>query len=102
MPAAFGKDNPITFKDLQGAIDTALNKERDEAKARAFNEARSAFSRIAPTRKSDVAGGGSGNAWGLRNLGGRLAASVLNGTAQKGDNKPTGSSALDVAFGRGR
>ena len=77
------KGNPLEFKDLQAAIDSALSKQRDEEKARAFNESRSAFARLAPTKKSDVQGGGSGNAWGLRNLGGKLASAVLNSTTRK-------------------
>ncbi len=101
-PLRAERGNAIEFKDLQAAIDSALSRQRDEEKARAFNESRSAFARLAPTRKSDVAGGGLGSAHALRNLGGKLAASVLNGTARKTDNKPVGSSALDVAFGRGR
>ena len=96
------KGNPVEFKDLQAAIDSALSARRDQEKAAAFNDKRSAFARLAPTKKSDVQGGGSGNAWGLRNIGGKLASAVLNGTTRKGDHKPVGSSALDVAFGRGR
>ena len=96
------KGNPVEFKDLQAAIDSALSARRDQEKAAAFNDKRSAFARLAPTKKSDVEGGGSGNAWGLRNIGGKLASAVLNGTTRKGDHKPVGSSALDVAFGRGR
>ena len=99
LPAA-SRDTPVTYASLQAAIDTAMGRQRDEAKAAAFNEKRSAFSRLAPTKKSDVQGGGSGNAWGLRNLGGKLAASVLNASTRKGEGQPVGSSALDVAFGR--
>ncbi len=108
LPQAFNtpkvpsKHDPVTYASLQAAIDAAMSRQRDEAKAEAFNEKRSAFSRIPPTKKSDVQGGGSGDAWSLRNLGGRLAASVLNGTTRKADHKPVGASALDVALGRGR
>lgn len=77
------KGNPVEFKDLQAAIDSALSARRDQEKAAAFNESRSAFSRLAPTRKSDVEGGGLGSAHALRNLGGKLAASILNSTARK-------------------
>ena len=101
LPAA-SRDNPVSYRDLQAAIDAAMSKQRDEAKAAAFTESRSAFSRIAKTQAHHVQGGGSGNAWGLRNLGGKLASAVLNSTTRKGDNKPVGSSALDIAFGRGR
>ena len=99
LPAA-SRDNPVSYRDLQAAIDAAMSKQRDEAKAAAFNESRSAFSRIAKTQAHHVQGGGSGNAWGLRNLGGKLAASVLNSTTRKGEGQPVGSTALDVAFGR--
>lgn len=48
----------VEFKDLQAAIDSALGDREEEAAA--FK--RSAFSRLAPTRKSDVEGGGLGSA----------------------------------------
>ena len=99
LPAA-SRDNPVSYRDLQAAIDAAMSKQRDEAKAAAFNESRSAFSRIAKTQAHHVQGGGSGNAWGLRNLGGKLASAVLNSTTRKGEGQPVGSTALDVAFGR--
>ena len=96
------KGEPVSFQDLRSAIDTALAERHQREQAERFNAGRSAFARLAPTKKSDVEGGGSGNAWGLRNIGGKLASAVLNGTTRKTDNKPVGSSALDVAFGRGR
>ena len=99
-PLRAERGNVVEFKDLQAAINSVLSKQRDEEKARAFNESRSAFARLAPTKKSDVQGGGSGNAWGLRNLGGKLASAVLNSTTRKGEGQPVGSTALDVAFGR--
>ena len=99
-PLRAERGNVVEFKDLQAAINSVLSKQRDEEKARAFNESRSAFARLAPTKKNDVQGGGSGNAWGLRNLGGKLAASVLNSATRKGEGQPVGSSALDVALGR--
>ena len=82
-PLRAERGNVVEFKDLQAAIDSALSKRREEEKAAAFNDKRSAFSRLAPTRKSDVEGGGLGSAHALRNLGGRLAASILNGTTRK-------------------
>ena len=82
-PLRAERGNAVEFKDLQAAIDSALSKQRDEAKAEAFNAGRSAFARLAPTKKSDVQGGGLGSAHALRNLGGRLAASILNGTTRK-------------------
>ncbi|MCM2345422.1 MAG: hypothetical protein NDI95_02050 [Acidovorax soli] len=85
-PLRAERGNVVEFKDLQAAINSALSKQRDEEKARAFNESRSAFARLAPTKKSDVQGGGSGNAWGLRNLGGKLASAVLNSTTRKDES----------------
>lgn len=97
------RHEPVTYASLQAALDTAMSRQRDEAKAEAFNAGRSAFSRIAKTQEHHVqGGGGTGDAWSLRQLGGKLASAVLNGTARKTDGKPVGSSALDVAFGRGR
>ena len=84
-PLRAERGNAVEFKDLQAAIDSALSRQRDEEKARAFNDKRSAFARLAPTRKSDVAGGGLGSAHALRNLGGKLAASLLNSTTRKSD-----------------
>lgn len=85
-PLLAERGNAVEFKDLQAAIDSALSRQRDEEKARAFNESRSAFARLAPTKKSDVQGGGSGNAHGLRAMGGKLAAAILGGTARKGES----------------
>ena len=82
-PLRAERGNVVEFKDLQAAIDSALSKRREEEKAAAFNDKRSAFSRLAPSSKSDVEGGGLGSAHALRNLGGRLAASILNGTTRK-------------------
>lgn len=96
------RHEPVTYASLQAAIDAAMSRQRDEAKAEAFNAGRSAFSRITKTQEHHVQGGGTGDAWSLRQLGGKLASAVLNGTARKTDGKPVGSSALDVAFGRGR
>lgn len=96
------RHEPVTYASLQAAIDVAMSRQRDKAKAEAFNAGRSAFSRITKTQEHHVQGGGRGDAWSLRNIGGRLAASVLNSSTRKGDNKPVGSSALDIAFGRGR
>ena len=58
-----------------------------------FNARRSAFSQISPTKKSDGKPQGAGNAWGLRNLGGRMAAAALGLTARKGEGQalPTSS-----------
>ena len=96
------KHDPVTYASLQQAVDSAMAAQNIQRQHEAFNEKRSAFSRIAPTKKSDVQGGGSGDAWSLRNIGGKLAASILNGTTRKADGGPLGSSALDIAFGRGR
>lgn len=100
VPKVPSKGESLTLKDLRSAIDTALHERAQREESERFNASRSAFSRITPTKKSDVQGGGSGNAWGLRNLGGKLAASVLNSATRKGEGQHVGSSALDVAFGR--
>ena len=62
------KGERVSFQDLRSAIDTALAERHQREQAERFNEGRSAFSRIAPTKKSDVQGGGSGDAWSLRQL----------------------------------
>ena len=77
------KHDPVTYASLQAAIDTAMAAQYIQRQHEAFNAGRSAFSRIAPTKKSDVQGGGSGDAWSLRQLGGKLASAVLNGTTRK-------------------
>ena len=84
LPAA-SRDNPVTYASLQAAIDTALGKQRDEAKAAAFNAGRSAFSRIHKSTAPD-AHSGTGNAHALRNFGGRMAAAILGGTARKDED----------------
>ena len=86
-PLRAERGNAVEFKDLQAAIDSALSKQRDEAKAEAFNAGRSAFARLAPTKKSDVQGGGLGSAHALRNLGGKLAASILNSSTRKDETR---------------
>lgn len=96
------KGESVTLKDLRSAIDTALHERAQREQAERFNAGRSAFSRIAKTQEHHVQGGGRGDAWSLRNIGGKLVSAVLNGTARKTDGKPVGASALDVAFGRGR
>ena len=93
------KGNPVEFASLRAAIDAALHEQRQREESERFNSTRSAFSRIHKSTAPDTPSG-TGSAWALRNLGGRLAASVLNASTRKGDNKPVGSSALDVAFGR--
>ena len=96
------KGEPVSFQDLRSAIDTALAERHQREQAERFNSGRSAFSRLAPARESDAPRGGVGDAWSLRNFGGKLASAVLNGTTRKNEGKPVGSSALDIAFGRGR
>ena len=70
------------------AVDTAIQARerayREQLAQEAFNSKRSAFNRITAT-KSDGKPQGAGNAWGLRNLGGRMAAAVLGSTARKSD-----------------
>jgi hypothetical protein len=86
-PLRAERGNVVEFKDLQAAIDSALSKRREEEKAEAFNAGRSAFARLAPTKKSDVQGGGLGSAHALRNLGGKLAASILNSSTRKDETR---------------
>jgi hypothetical protein len=85
FPAA-SRDTPVTYASLQAAIDTAMGKQRDEAKAAAFNQSRSAFSRIHKSTAPD-ARSGTGNAHALRNLGGRMAAAILGDSARKSEGK---------------
>ena len=93
------KGNPVEFASLRAAIDFALHEQRQREESERFNAGRSAFSRIHKSTAPD-APSGTGSAWALRNIGGRLAASVLNASTSKGEGQPVGSSALDVAFGR--
>jgi hypothetical protein len=78
------------------AVDTAIQARerayREQLAQEAFNSKRSAFNRITAT-KSDGKPQGAGNAWGLRNLGGRMAAAALSLTARKceGQALPTSS-----------
>lgn len=81
---------------LAEAIDAAIAQrektQREALAMEAFNAKRSAFNRITAT-KSDGKPQGAGNAWGLRNLGGRMAAAALGLTARKGEGQalPTSS-----------
>ena len=81
---------------LAEAIDAAIAQrektQREALAMEAFNAKRSAFNRITAT-KSDGKPQGAGNAWGLRNIGGRMAAAALGLTARKGEGQalPTSS-----------
>ena len=92
LPQAFNtpkvpsKHDPVTYASLQAAIDTAMGKQRDNAKAEAFNEKRSAFARIHKSTAPDTHSG-TGNAHALRNLGGRMAAAILGDNARKSEGK---------------
>ncbi len=92
LPQAFNtpkvpsKHDPVTYASLQAAIDTAMGKQRDDAKAEAFNEKRSAFARIHKSTAPDTRSG-TGNAHALRNLGGRMAAAILGDSALKNEGK---------------
>ncbi|GAO23529.1 hypothetical protein ALISP_3349 [Alicycliphilus sp. B1] len=100
VPATIpSKGNPVEFASLRAAIDFALHEQRQREESERFNAGRSAFSRIHKSTAPD-APSGTGSAWALRNIGGRLAASVLNASTRKEEGQPVGSSALDVAFGR--
>ena len=80
------KGNPVEFASLRAAIDFALHEQRQREESERFNAGRSAFSRISKTQEHHVQGGGSGNAHGLRAMGGKLAAAILGGTARKGES----------------
>ena len=80
------KGEPVSFQDLRSAIDTALAERHQREQAERFNSGRSAFSRLAPARESDAPRGGVGDAWSLRNFGGKLASAVLNGTTRKAES----------------
>ena len=80
------KGNPVEFASLRAAIDFALHEQRQWEESERFNAGRSAFSRIHKSTAPD-APSGTGSAWALRNIGGRLAASVLNSTPRKGETR---------------
>lgn len=87
-PMRYERGNSVVeWKELQAEMAYTMRQIHSEEADRAFNEKRSAFSRLVSTKTRDVQGGGSGNVWALRNLGGQLAATLLNGTARK-DEKP--------------
>lgn len=72
------------------AVDTAIQARerayREQLAQEAFNSKRSAFNRITAT-KSDGKPTGSGNAWRLRNLGGRMAAAALGLSTRKSEEQ---------------
>lgn len=76
----------VTLQSLKTEIDNALTEQRKREKAEAWNESRSAFSRVSPTQPHHTAGGGGGSAWDLRNRGGQLAVTILSG---EGERLPT-------------
>jgi len=75
---------------LAEAIDAAIAQrektQRDALAMEAFNAKRSAFNRITAT-KSDGKPQGAGNAWRLRNLGGRMAAAALGLSTRKSEEQ---------------
>lgn len=80
----------LTMQDVDERIAHAMEDADTRVRREAFermNARKSAFSRISPTQPHQVARSGSGNIWGLRNLGGAIAATVLGGTAQKGERE---------------
>lgn len=82
------KGNPVEFASLRAAIDSALHEQRQREESERFNQSRSAFSRIHKSTAPDTRSG-TGNAYALRNLGGRLAASVLGVRKGEGSSLPT-------------
>lgn len=92
VPATIpSKGNPVEFKDLQAAIDSALSARRDQEKREAFERGRSAFARLAPARESDAPRGGVGDAWNLRNASGKLVQTVLGVRKSASNTMPAGS-----------
>lgn len=73
----------VTLQSLKTEIDCALAEQRKREKAEAWNESRSAFSQISPTRQDQVKRAGAGDAWALRNRGGQLAVQLLGGTDKR-------------------
>lgn len=86
QPLRAERGNAVEFASLRAAIDSALHEQRQREESERFNAGRSAFSRISKTQEHHVQGGGSGNAHGLRAMGGKLAAAILGGTARKGES----------------
>ncbi len=82
------KGNPVEFASLRAAIDSALHEQRQREESERFNQSRSAFSHIHKSTAPDTRSG-TGNAHALRNLGGRLAASVLGVRKGEGSSLPT-------------
>jgi hypothetical protein len=80
----------LTMREIDERIAHAMEDADTRVRREAFermNARKSAFSRISPTQPHQVTRSGSGNVWGLRNLGGAIAAAVLGGTTQKGERE---------------
>lgn len=86
------KGNPVEFKDLRSAIDSALHERSQREASERFNAGRSAFSRIHKSAASD-APSGTGSAWNLRNASGKLVQSVLGAVTRKADTPLPANSA---------
>lgn len=86
---------------LRAVIDTALEERFQREQAERFNAKRSAFSRITPTQKHHVEGGGN-RAWFMHNLKNMLpsaASPVSNGTARKSASPLPSNSTLRAMSG---
>lgn len=86
---------------LRAVIDTALEERFQREQAERFNAKRSAFSRITPTQKHHVEGGGN-RAWFMHNLKNMLpsaASPASNGTARKSASPLPSNSALRAMSG---
>lgn len=86
------KGNPVEFKDLRSAIDSALHERAQREASERFNAGRSAFSRIHKSAASDTPSG-TGSAWNLRNASGKLVQSVLGAVTRKADTPLPANSA---------
>ena len=86
------KGNPVEFKDLRSAIDSALHERAQREASERFNQSRSAFSRIHKSTAPDTPSG-TGSAWNLRNASGKLVQSVLGAVTRKADTPLPANSA---------
>lgn len=86
---------------LRAVIDTALEERFQREQAERFNAKRSAFSRITPTQKHHVEGGGN-REWFMHNLKNMLLSAAnpaSNGTARKSASPLPSNSALRAMSG---
>lgn len=85
------KGESVTLKDLRSAIDTALHERAQREESERFNQSRSAFARLTPSKESDAPRSGMGDAWSLRNASGKLVQTVLGVRKSASNTMPAGS-----------